>query len=88
LSARKAYWRSTTETEQRRAYAQLVAAQRKAYDAENIRRLNIGLVAGLWSLSFLDALVFPAKMEPQSASLQIRPVHGNDRAGLALAWRF
>jgi hypothetical protein len=47
------------------SYADLQAAQlsvqttqKKAYDAENTRRVTIGVAAGVWSLSVLDALLF------------------------------
>jgi hypothetical protein len=41
-----------------RSQSALAGAQKKAYDSENIRRGTLGAIIGVWSLSFLDALLF------------------------------
>lgn len=41
-----------------RLYAELSAKQKKAYDAETVRRATIGTVIGVWGLSVLDAILF------------------------------
>ncbi len=37
---------------------QLREDQQDAYDAENVRRVTIGAVAGVWALNLLDILLF------------------------------
>lgn len=39
-------------------WGNLYAAQKKAYDAENARRISIGSVIAVWGLGVLDALLF------------------------------
>ena len=41
-----------------RAHRELVQAQQRAYDAENTRRITIGVAAGVWALNLIDALFF------------------------------
>ena len=41
-----------------RLHADLAAKQKKAYDAETVRRATIGAVIGVWGLSVLDAILF------------------------------
>jgi len=42
-------------------HAALVDAQQHAYDAEDNRRISAGVVAGIWGLNVLDALLFAPK---------------------------
>ncbi|UCD64986.1 MAG: PEGA domain-containing protein [Candidatus Zixiibacteriota bacterium] len=42
----------------RRVQPLLMAAQDKAYDAENVRRIAIGVGVGIWALNVIDALFF------------------------------
>jgi hypothetical protein len=44
-----------------RYHAALVDAQQRAYDAEDNRRIAAGVVAGIWGLNVLDALLFAPK---------------------------
>ncbi len=51
-------YQSGTYDEVVRLYDELDAAQGEAYDAENIRRITMGAVIGVWCLNLLDALFF------------------------------
>jgi hypothetical protein len=41
-----------------RLHSEMAGAQKRAYDAEDVRRISIGVVAGVWGLNVLDALLF------------------------------
>jgi len=45
-------------SELRRLHGEMASAQKRAYDAEDVRRISMGVVAGVWGLSVLDALLF------------------------------
>lgn len=47
-----------TYSELRRLHSAMADAQKRAYDAEDVRRISIGAVAGVWGLNVLDALLF------------------------------
>ncbi|MBU0983187.1 MAG: PEGA domain-containing protein [candidate division Zixibacteria bacterium] len=68
----------------------LAAAQKDAYDAENLRRVTIGSVAGIWGLCLLDALLFtpgqPAIVDIKG--LAVEPSAGPDQFGITLVRRF
>ena len=52
------YQSAVTYSEKERLYPILSDARKDAYDAENIRRITIGVTIGVWGLSLLDALLF------------------------------
>ncbi|HOP08259.1 MAG TPA: PEGA domain-containing protein [candidate division Zixibacteria bacterium] len=87
---RAKYKASRTVHEQQFWYGHLVTTQKDAYDAENVRRVTIGLVAGIYSISLLDALLFPepAAGEQPAKRLSLKPVISSDRTGVKLAFRF
>lgn len=68
----------------------LSAAQDDAYDAESARQISIGLVAGVWGLSLLDALLFTPNERPMVdvKGLSIAPVVSGDQIGLSLSAGF
>jgi len=45
-------------TELTNAWNRLASAQDEAYDAENIRRVTIGVAIGIWAINMLDILFF------------------------------
>jgi len=47
-----------TYSELRRLHNDMAEAQKRAYDAEDVRRISIGVAAGVWGLNVLDALLF------------------------------
>lgn len=65
-------------------------AQDKAYDAENVRRLSIGAVVGVWSLAFLDAIFFfPEERGTFSVKgITINPTLEPQQFGLSFSKRF
>lgn len=71
-------------------YPTLVDAQEEAYDAENVRRLTIGTVIGIWALNVIDAMFFfPEEKGTFSVKgLTIQPSVDPDKTGLTLAWKF
>ena len=50
--------RGTTIDELSQSHSALVDAQQDAYNAEDDRRIAAGIVAGIWGLNVLDALLF------------------------------
>ncbi len=52
------YNNATTDERRRQLFPELQSAQNHAYDAENMRRVAIGVFAGVWALNVLDALLF------------------------------
>ncbi|MFH1687829.1 MAG: DUF5683 domain-containing protein [bacterium] len=58
LDVRQRYDGAATTTDRRRLWADLQSAQRTAYDAEDNRRIAIGVVAGIWAINVLDAFLF------------------------------
>jgi len=53
--------RGASIDELRHYHSSLVSAQQDAYDAEDDRRIAVGVVAGIWGLNVLDALLFTPK---------------------------
>jgi hypothetical protein len=70
--------------------SELNKKQKKAYDAENVRRAAIGAVIGVWGMNVLDALFFfPDDHATFSVGgLSLRPDTRSGRIGLTLAGRF
>lgn len=71
-------------------HAEMAAAQRIAYDSENDRRVALGVVAGVWALNVLDALIF---FPTDRGSYSFRPIGlesttASGLPGLALVGRF
>ncbi len=74
----------------RRLKPELDESLRDAYDAENVRRVTIGAIVAVWSVSLLDALFFPPK---QGAAISIKgltvhPAANPDGVELTLSKRF
>jgi hypothetical protein len=71
-------------------WPKLVAAQEDAYNAENNRRIHIGVVAGIWALNVIDAfLFFPEDRGTFSVKgLTVLPTSDGQGFGLALAKGF
>ena len=69
---------------------QLDEAQNDAYDAENIRRISIGVVAGLYGLNILDVLFF-SPVEKQTVAVKgfsLAPSSYKDGIKLTLSKKF
>ena len=73
-----------------RLYGELVDAQQKAYDAEEVRRVTIGVVAGVWALNLIDALFFfPDEGGTFSVKgLTVTPTADPNNVGLTLSRAF
>lgn len=84
------YDAATTYEEQRRLHPELIAAQNDAYDAENFRRITMGVAIGVWSLNLLDALIFfPHRPEGfRVKGLTVSPTADFQQVGLSLVARF
>ena len=84
-------WLTTgSQADLRRLKPELDEARRDAYDAENVRRVTIGAIVAVWSVSLLDALFFPPK---QGAAISIKgltvhPAANSDGVELTLSKRF
>ncbi len=72
------------------AHADLVTAQQKAHDAEEIRRITIGAVAGIWALNVIDALFFfpDEKATFTVKGLTVRPEADTKSVGLTISHSF
>lgn len=69
---------------------QVASTQQKAYDAETTRRVTIGIVAGVWALNVMDALLFfPSDQGSFSVGgLSFQPSAKPGTLGLAVSRRF
>ena len=74
----------------RRVKPFLDAAQAKAYDAENERRIAIGVAVGIWALNVIDALFFfpEERGEFTVKGLTFNPSADLENVGLAVAVKF
>ena len=74
----------------RRLQPELDAAQDRAYDAENVRRVMIGATVAVWGLNLLDVLLFyPAERATVSVKgLSLRPSAKPDEIGMVISKRF
>lgn len=66
-------------------------AQNKAYDAENVRRVTIGVFAGIWALNVLDALLFfPLNHDDEvtTQKLTITPQSNFENVGVQVSVAF
>lgn len=84
------YDAATTYHEQKRLHPGLIAAQNDAYDAENVRRITMGVAIGVWGLNLLDALIlFPHKPAGfRIKGLTLAPTANFQQVGLSLVTRF
>ena len=84
------YDAATTDEEQTRLHPGLITAQNDAYDAENIRRITMGVAIGIWGLNLLDALVlFPNHQSGiRVKGLTLAPTADFQQVGLSLVTRF
>ena len=80
----------TTIAERQSLYPSLIEAQKNAYDAENIRRVMIGAVVGIWGLNLLDALFFfPENRGTISIkNLSLRPGYDGKTSKIQLSMNF
>ena len=61
---RAQYLAAETYDERENLYPLLEEARKDAYDAENVRRITIGVTVAVWSLNLLDALfLFPDRQD-------------------------
>lgn len=76
--------------ELRRLYPRLAEAQEETYDAEDIRRITIGTVIGVWGLSLVDAVFFfPEERAAFSVKgLSVKPSTDLSRVGLTISLTF
>jgi hypothetical protein len=65
-------------------HAALVDAQRKAYDAEDNRRVAAGVVAGIWGLNVLDAILFAPRERATFSIKGIAVAPSVDAQGVSL----
>lgn len=65
-------------------------AQQKAYDAEDIRRITIGVAVGVWGLNVLDALIFfpENRGEITVKGVSVTPTATGQSFGLVLTKRW
>lgn len=84
------YDAATTYEEQKRLHPGLIAAQNDAYDAENVRRITMGVAIGVWGFNLLDALVlFPSRQSGiRIKGLTLAPTANFQQVGLSLVTRF
>lgn len=73
-----------------RMHEDLLDAQDRAYDAEDIRRISIGAVAGVWALGVIDALFFfPEERGTFTVKgLTVKPTADTESVGLTLSHNF
>jgi len=83
------YDQLSSVSERQQMYPSLVAAQDKAYDAETIKQITVGTIAGVWALNVIDALFFFPENEGRVVvkNLTIQPDLKN-KTGLKLTWNF
>lgn len=76
--------------ELRRVHPDLVLAQEKAYDAETVRRVVIGVGVGIWALNVIDALFFfPERRGTFTVKgLSVAPSADAESVNLALSVKF
>ncbi|MBI5267332.1 MAG: PEGA domain-containing protein [candidate division Zixibacteria bacterium] len=68
----------------------LYDAQKKAYDAENARRISIGSVVAVWTIGVLDALLFTPEEKATFSvkGVALEPASGSKTFGLRLTKSF
>ena len=73
-----------------RVHPFLVAAQDKAYDAETVRRVTIGVGIGIWALNVIDALFFFPEHKGTFTvkGLSLSPSADSEKLGLAVSMKF
>ena len=80
----------STQSEMEEFLPRLADAQDRAYDAENMRRVAIGSVIAVWSLSIIDALFFfpEEKGTFKVKNLTLTPTTSSQNVGLNLSYQF
>lgn len=80
----------TVLSEKQSFYPRLVSAQQDAYDAEDVRRITVGTVIGIWSLNLLDALFFfPDNRTGVSIkTLSVNPLYKSEVSGIQISMKF
>ncbi|MEW6413419.1 MAG: PEGA domain-containing protein [Candidatus Zixiibacteriota bacterium] len=75
--------------ELRRVQPLLAAAQESAYDAENVRRIVIGVGIGIWALNVIDALFFfpEEKGTFTVKGLTMTPTADSESVGLSISMK-
>ena len=84
------YNRVTDYAEKQSLYPLLKSARKDAYDAENVRRITIGATIAVWSLSFLDALLFFPEQKSSILvdQVSLEPDLQNGGGQITLSWDF
>lgn len=84
------YQRATLYDEKRNLFQELSTARKDAYDAENFRRITIGVAIAVWGLNLLDLLFsFPEENGSYSVnSLTVEPDLNHGGATLLWSYRF
>jgi hypothetical protein len=84
------YQRATLYDEKWALYQELTSARKDAYDAENLRRITIGVGIAVWGLNLLDLLFsFPEESGSYSVnSLSFKPDINNGGGTIQLTHRF
>jgi len=74
----------------RRLKSELDAAQKEAYDAENVRRITTGAAIAVWGINVIDVLFFfPEQRATLSVKgLAVRPSADSDKVGLTISKAF
>lgn len=69
---------------------ELESTLKDVHDYEDAREVMMMVTGGIWALSLLDAMIFPARAEPplESKSIAIRPEFGIDNVRLTVALGF
>lgn len=88
--AKDRYYAATTIADRQRLWPVMEEAQRTAYDAEDVRRVTVGVVGVVYALNVLDALFFPAHVSTgiDVKGLSLAPVGLDGRPGLQISTRF
>ncbi len=90
LDLKAEFDRETDINELRRREDALIEAQRKAYDAETVRRITIGVGLALWAYNFLDVIFFfPEDRGTFSVKgLTMEPTFSTDEVGFTITTDF
>ena len=80
----------TSVSERQALYPSLLDAHKIAYDAEDLRMITLGTVAGIWALNVIDALFFFPDNRGRIVvkELTLQPDLNYERPGLKLSYNF
>ncbi len=89
-AVRLQYAAAGTTAERRRLWPALQTSREDAYNAETARQVTLGVLAGCWGLSLLDALLFfpDERADIRVKGFGIHPEVGFDRVGLTIVRSF